>query len=1335
MGRIIPKYIVSIILVMLITIVVGGHITYADSVDNDTSIKGMFDKLSGKKEVDDKIEKTKEDASPAYKEKQKAEKTKKTKDQSYATVLFKDSKKNQRLMYYNQQTGTKAPTVESKIYKKTRNQNEATQYASFLYSLNHWNLYNVASTQQDSVLDWIVAIIKGIYGSILIGCFYLLSGLESLKTMFANIIDYLNVWKYIADGETISDKNPLHFLNPFIELYNKLTYFFKIALAVLMGWIAVRLVTGIGKARNRANYFKNKGSIVFYALLSMVLAATFASLSLSIASDMLKNSEGASTSAIEKIPRGMIVDTRQYIDNSLKKTKGKKGAEGTNNGYVLNHDTGFPKSYKETNHNLPTKELVEYMNTDNNQEIAKKLNGSTLLKHWAFSNSLNANDINTMYDLNTEAKKDNNYKFLQFKLDPQEDAVKLTGGKEFFGTELKDAQVSSASLAGNTGFGVFLNAIKMGAIILTITAVVITLYLAIFTGVINAMKDFFVNVSFSQMGAYQAFFGIIITGVMLLLGIGLTVFLIQLFPNVVLYLDEEFTKELNNYDFDGQLKQLLQTAVTVFVLWYGTKFVYKVRKGVMTFVSEWFSRILETMNPEGALGNSRMDSQALDNALASNLYGQEAAEGFANDPYGSSQDLKEKGMQSVRDLKNKGEQKLQSVRDLINGQDEENQGTGKEKTSAQFAGKASETDVGDSDADAQAEALEQDINEGLENLESRSERDVANNLGEQERSIANATDEFEKLNGSQKELQDAKNELEELKQNDAPREEILAAEKRVADAEQAYNSQLGKSQEASRALSRSGASIADIGQSKAEAMHDYHEASDDIEASEQKVADLSAEREEMEAFGATQPQLAKMDKRINDAKDELAMSQNKQKLAQKAYEANVSNPTVEKAARNELLEAQEQHVSAKRDYQQAMENGNLSTEEVTTLQQAASSLSEEVGSMKSQVENQIQSGEAKQNAVKFMKSNDGSAFTSHDYQTQQQEIERADQNVKQLQKQYDEAISSSSPNQDKVADIGRTLSTARRTYDNLQIANQAMNTGSNISHAIKSQEQVITQAYNNKVNAEQKMQDLQAKASAGATTDRTQIKEIEAEVKQTASAYNNAGRVMAGLQAVQSVGRINIPKADLNIIEANTNSDLKGLYDKQKNIADVQNTVGKLDSGGTAGIEETYALSQFQKEARRKASEKVKEASDRYNDIQQKIAKLRKAGQSGVAVEPQINRYKASLRETKAQLDRARNKEAFITSQGFNINSVGNTMKENIRDSKAKMNNASELVNDRKNKHDTILKTGGQTYNQLENYKQQVERDRKSAESNVQQLIRERTEKAATAKKNIKNNE
>lgn len=1353
MKRKILRYIVTILFSVIVALSISsGKIYGADEkssaekqaekqveqeLKDEYSLKGLRDKMNGTKALNDKIEEGKEKGNKEYKDAKKAEKTKTAKNKSYATVLFKDSKKNQKLMYYNKQTGTKAPTVQSKIKDNTHNEDEAIKYASFLNSLDAWNLYNVSSTQQDSITNLFIAFIKGCYGTVLLACFKLLTGLEALKNLFADMMDQLNVFKYITEGGSFPKDSPFYFLNWVLNIYHKLTTLAKVLLACFMGWIAFMLASGAGKARNRGSYAKNNGLKVIYAIVAMVIAAVFASLSITVATDMLRNSDGASTDAVEKIPRGMIVDSRQYIDNSLTDIKGKKGAEGTNDGYVLNHAEGFPTTPEKVNNDLPTKKLVNYMNTNNDDELAEKLDGGTLLYNWAYSVNLNANDISTMYELSQKNGEKNNQNYLAFKLAPQTDGVKLTGGKEFFSTELKDAEVSSSSLAGNTGLGVFLNGLKMGAIILTITGIILTLYFAIFVGFINAIKDFFINVSFSQMGMYQAFFGVFITGAMLILGIQLTLFLMQIVPDAILAVDESFTNQLNNYDkFDGSVKQLLQTVVTILALWLIVGLVWKVKKGVMKLVSEFFNRILDGMNPEGSIaGGSRADKRALENALNSNLAGQELSEGIANDPYGAAKNgigstvggIK-KGYKSLKDMQSKDDKEEQSVMSLMKNDEENANGLNDEKSS-EFSGTASSTSDDSDDVDANSEELERDINEGIQNLEDTSEQGVYRNLNERDESIANATNEFEQLNENQQELQSAKEDLANLKASGAPEEEIAAAEQRVTNAEQAYDTQLGKSQEAQRMLSRSGAGIEDIGASKAQAMQDYHEASDEIESAEQKVVDLTSEREEMEALGASQPQLAQADNKLNKAKDELLIGKEKQKLAQQAYESNVINPTAEKEARTSLVEAQDGQITAERELEQASSNGNLTTEEHTTLQNAASSLGGEVHTMKEQIDEQVRSGEAKQTAIQHMKENNGNAFSPNDIAIQQKELQNAEQKVANIQTQYEKAQMNPSNNSQRMEMLNNELSNAKANHSNLQVASQAINKGENVGGAIQAQQQVMTQAYDKKVQAEKALEKLEIQDKSGATTDRSEMKQAVAQVKQTQAAYSNAGRVMSGLYATNSVGATKVPEVKLQELESDNSNSLNGFYEQQKDVGGVQNTIGKLEKGGHADIKETHAISQFQKQARRKASEKVKRANDRYRDLQQKIAKMKKLEQNGVHVKPQVERYQSSLRQTKSDLDNAKQQEEHLTTQGFSINSVGNTMKNNYSSSKDKVKEMSELVGERKKSHQNILKTGGLSKDQLDKYKEQLSDEREKSQSDMEQFSRERESKVASIKK------
>lgn len=1332
----ITRYIVTILFALIVALSLSGNISYADAIDQDNSLKGLWDKATGKKDLDDKVEKTKEDADPKYKEQKKQENTKDTQASAYAKVLFTNGNKSKRLMYYTAQTNAKnVNTVESLIYKKTKNKTEATQYASFLNSLSNWHLYSVQSNINDDVLYFLIWVIKAAYGSILLGCFLFLSLLETLKNILAHIVDYLNVWKYIADSSGSIPKNsPFYFLNPVVDIYHKLSVFAKVMLALFMGWIAFRLATGGGRANNRSFYLKNKGLKVLYALFAMALAASFASLSLSVASDMLKKSSDASTSAIEKIPKTMIVDTNQYINNSLTDIKGKKGVEGTNNGYVLNHDKGFPKTPDEVNNNIPTADLVEYMNTNGDKNISKKLSGKTLLFNWAYTKKLNANDIATMYNLDQKLNEKNNMNFLAFQLDPQPDAVKLTGDKKMFSTE-KGAEVASSSLAGNTAIGVFLNALKMGAIILTVTAVIAMLYMAIFTGIANALKDFAINVSFSQMGLYQAFFGVFITGTILLVGIQLTLFLIQIFPDMILSIDQAFTKQLNSYTkVDGLLKQFGQTTVSLFALWILTMLVFKVRKGVMAFISNWFSHLLDAMNPQGSIaGNSRQDKKALENAINSNLMGQEGAEYAAQHPgetLGNGiNDLKNKGKSLKSLLSDKeDEEKNQSVKSLMDQQESENQLDG-EKTS-EFTGKASASEE-DADNNEASNKMEEDINEGLRNLGDTSEEGVARNLEEQDRRINDATNEFEKLNNAQEELDNARNDLANLKENGAPESDILAAEQRVADAEQAYNNQLGKSQEASRLLSRSGAGIEDIGASKSQAMRDYHDASNEIEDTEQKITDLTNEREEMEAFGASPAQLEKVDNRINKAKDDLAVSKAKQNLAQKAYESIINNPTAEKEARADLLQAQETQIQAARELEQATKHGNLTPEEFGTLQKAATSISSEVNAIKNDVDHQIRTNQVKENALKHMKDNCGKAFTTSDFDIQKNRLQNAEHRVESIQKQYNEAMNNPNESQLRIDHLSKELESAKGNYSNIQVASNAMNNGRNVVQALKAQEHILSDAYERKTSAEQSLNQLQSQEKSGVLTDRNVMKNTVSQLKQAEQDYSNTLRIISGLQAVKSIGSTQVPENKLQKLEQDNHKELNDLFEKQKEVSGVQSTIGRLGNGEKIDVRETHAISQVQKQARRKASEKVKEANDRYNDLKQKIDKLKKLEQSGVVVKPQVERYQSSLRQTKIDLDNAKKQEEFVSSQGFRINSVGKTMKNNYLDAKSKIQEATKQFNNKQKAHENILKTGGLSKEQLEQYKKDLAEEKQKSEANMQQFSRERAMKINAIKKEL----
>lgn len=1304
---------------------------------------GITDMLNpGKKELEDNInkdsEKFKEETFKDYKKDKAENQTSKAKEKAYATILFKNEDKNDTLMYYKAQTNAGAPTVEGKMEKATNDKAEGTKYASFLNSLYSWNLYKTYTNQAEVGGSIPIKGIKVLFGGFILLCMYLMSGIDKLLELFANLFDYLNIFQYIANekGE-IPEDNVFSFLNPVVHFFKQLTTVAKLVVAIFFGWVAFRLVTGTGRARARGHYFKTKFSKGIYAIIAIMFGAAFISGCFGMISDVLRSADGTATEAVEKIPSEIIVDNRQYIDNSLTKIKGKKGAEGTNNGYILNHDAeqGFPTTANAVETKIPSQKLVKYMNTNNDEEKAEKLNGKELMKRWTFSDSYTSNDISSMYNLaegDGWAGIDKKARQTQFKLAPGADGVKLYGGKDTFSFDLKDISIESASLVGNTSFGQFLNAVKLGVLVIGITFVVTSLYLAIFTGLINALKDFIVNFSLSTIGVYQAFFGIIMTAAMTMLGIGLVLGLVSLYPGMVTALDASFTDKLNEDDqFSGVIKQTLQTVVTVVVLWFCSKLVFSIRKGVMTMVQEWFTRILEAMNPDGGMSPSTSaDKRALNNAVDSNLYGQEKSED-AVDSMKNPVEAGKSGLNSLKDIKDKGQEKMQSLSSFMKDEDDDGivNGNGSGKKSSQFSGSVKGGTSDADDSETQGEKLEEDIQNGISDLEKTSDKDVKNNLNDQEKRIGEATEAFETLNSKGDDLRDAKQEYERLQNSGASQEELDSAKARVDDAQNAYDKQLGVSQNASRGLARTGASIGDIAEGRAKSMEDYNSANEEIQQAESNLTDLKEERSDMEAFGASKEDLQSMDKRIAVAEDKVSIAKGKQKLAKDAYESNVSNPIAEKDARNDLISANQAQNDANREFKEAKEHGNITKSEYSNLQKAATSLGSDVDAFKETIDKDVEKGEMKRNGLNFMKNNGGKAFASSDYGVQNSELERADNQVSNLQNEVKGATTKS-----EKESLNKQLQQAQAHHANVKTASNAMETGAYVNDGINSQQQVVSQAYEKRMNAEKTLNALKSKTNQGKMVDREEMRAAESGYKQAYSGHQHSERVLSGLQALHAVGSKNVEPSQLQVMNQQNDDNLEDLYKHQQQFSDVKGTINTLNNGGKASPQQTSLLSTVQKRVKKSATQKAMKASKHYNDTLERLEQLKRDEKNGVPVRSKIMRETANLKQAEKAKNHAEQKQSFVDSQGVQIRRTGKAMTKNIADAQIKVKDSANKVTERKQDHQNILKSGGLSTKQLQDYKKQVIQDRQGSERNKQQFIRERASRIDEMRKALSTN-
>lgn len=1310
---------------------------HADMFDIDTD-PGLDSKklerigeTQAEKDLKKNAEKTREKKDKNYKKKKK----KKRAEKAYAKYMFDDTAKNQTLMYYKAQTNAGSDTVESIIDDKAT-EGAGKPYATFLNTLYNWNLYKTYSDQVDVGKGIIVKGIKLIFGVPLLCCFYLLDGIDHLLGLLGDLVGYLNIWQYLTDSQgEIPKDSPFYALNPFVQMMHKLTTLAKIFIAIFLGWIAFRLVTGVGRARSRGTYFKNGISKVIYAMLSVAFAALFISSVFGLISDMLKNAGGVSTSAVEKIPATVIVDDRQYIDNSLNKIKGKKGSEGTNNGYILNHDhPDFPKNPKDMANKIPSQKLVQYMNTDGNKEIEEKLDGKQLLKDWTFSTKYTALDIDSMYSL---SEGDSKFMGLgkgkdavtQFKLSPGPQGVKLFGGKDFISFDLKDVSIESASLVGNTALGQCLNAVKMAAMIFVVTFVITSLFIAVVRGLISAYKDFIVNFSFSQLGFYQAFFGIFITTIMILMNIFLFFAIIGQFPDLVTATDAKFTESLNqDSKFSGVVKQFLQTILSLIALWICAMLAHKLHKGVLTMVGQWFTQILETLNPDSAYGSSNnAHHRALQNALGSNTYGNEAATGMLTDPIGSAQS----GMQSLKDLKEQGEEKATSLKSLM-GNDEEDGYGSNGQSSSQFSGRVSATD-GDSDyqdADAQGEQIEENIQEGLSGLEQQSDKAIDKNLDSQERSVGEATEAFEKLNDAETELQNAKDEYDRLEKNDASPEELQDAQSRIDAAQNDYDKQLGIAQGASQSLAKSGASVGDVAQGRVQSMQDFHNAGEEIQKAETELQDLQDQRHEMELYGGSPGDIKTLDRRIGEAQDKVDLAKQKQQLAKQAYDANINNPTAEKDARNDLIAANQSEVAARRELSEAQAHGNLTQQQYGSLQQAAKNIQPELEKYSSDLNSRIQQQEQKQHALQFMKNNGGLAFTNADQNVQSQELERADQQVSQIKQDLSQAKANKKPKQ-TIQELNEQLSNAQAHFANVQSATNTMQSGYNVDDGMNAQQQVVSQAFSRRIQAEKALNNLKKQESAGQLVDRTEMKQAESQFQQAASQHQHAERVLSGIQAVSSVGSKQVSPQQIESVIQDNNSNLDSLAKEQANADKVQSTVNNLEQGGKASAEETSLLSTMQKRIRKDKSARAKQATDNYKATLERLKKLKQQQKRGMPVRSEIKNVEASARQAKKQMNQAVDSETFVAHQGSVIRQTGRTMIQNIQNAQNNVKEQVDKVATRKINHKNILRTGGLSSDQLQNYKKSIAEERRSKEQNKQKFLRERASRISQIRKDL----
>lgn len=1263
---------------------------------------------------------------------------KKTEDkkikQSYASKLFDASKsKNQSLMYFDKQTNSGAPTVESIIKDKTKGGN-GEAYAAFLKTQNKWNLYNTYTSQLDTGTGVIGAIIKWTVGGTLLLCLYIMDAIDGFIKILAELLDYLNIFKYMSDGSgNIPESNPFHVLQPIVDIYKGISVFAKLFIALSLGFVLFMIGLGIGPTRrSKGSYFGRKVGKLLLGLASLALLPFILSAYFGLISDIFTSGGNFAKSSINSKPADYIVDNRSYIDASLTAVKNEKNNGALNDGYVLNHDN-YPTTDKEIKNQVPTPSFINYLNTGESGSNTKEKtpDGKTLLIKWISSDTMTANDIDSIYSLSDKDGK--GWKFwnndekrsFAFKLAPEADGVKTFDGKDIISLDLNDVSIQTASLAGNTGLGVFLNGIKMSVNIIGTTLVVLVLFFSVIRSLIKSFSLFITNLAISGFAVPTAILATVSVMVMLLVSIVTAGIFVALYSQLVDAIDELVSDALNkNFDFGGGIaKQTILTGLAVLVQWIAALFVFKGRGAITTSIEQFFGRLMDRMGMQLGLqstGGAGDPREALGEMAAADKAGSSGFENQLSKPLDKGKEALESLPETAKGLAGSA---AKSGLDKLRGNgDDDNSLNGNI---------SSEESV---DGDEQGESVEKSLEDGLNAMGAYTERGLNNNLDDQDSSISDAISANDDLKQAEDDLQDAKDNYEALERAGASPETLADAQKDIDNAQANYDNALGNSQEAARNMAGTGVTAEGIANAKEQSARDFAKASTDVQNAQQELDDLQGQRQQLEKAGASQNELENMDDKIANAQERVNGAKDRQQLAEDAYRSNVGNLEAEKDARNDLLSAQQGERAAQRNLANAERNGNLEHSDKTALRNTAQSMSQNIEGLKSEANEQLSKAESAQGALNYMEDNGGKAFSDSDKNYQSGVISNAGKNIDDLKGQISQANK-----QGASADVKKGLNTklqeAQSVKSGAETVMGAIDSGKASQEAIAAQSQIVDSASNTLAQAESQVAQLKQRENAGEMIPREEMNNAQQNLRSASQTKQQASRILSGLHAQSVVGSNEASPQRISEMKASNDNQLRELKGKTGKFEQASKAINEVANGGNINKENTASMMEAQKIAQSQASQRTTAAKDNLDNIQSKLGNLKQQQANGKPVTGDIKRMTASAAQASKQYEKAKGYEDHVKSQGSQIRSAGRKMVENTTAAKDDLAEQQRLKANRKSAHDNILKSGGYTKEQLQTLKDEITSERSNLESNSRGFRNDRKDKLANVQMKLNKSE
>ena len=1263
---------------------------------------------------------------------------KKTEDkkikQSYASKLFDASKsKKQSMMYFNEQTNSGAPTVESVINKEEGN---GEAYAAFLKTQNKWNIYKTYTSQLDTGTGIVGRIIKYIVGGSLLFCLFIMDAIDGFVKIMAQLLDYLNIFNYMTDDSgNIPQKNPFHVLQPLADIYKGISVFAKLFIALSLGFVLFMIGLGIGPTRrNKGSYFGRKIGKLLLGLASLALLPFVLSAYFGLISDIFSSSSDGefAKSSINSKPADYIVDTSGYIDASLTAVKDKKNNGALNDGYVLNH-ANYPTTNKEINDKVPTPSFVRYLNTGTTGEDAKDKSpdGKSLILKWINADTMTANDIDSIYSLSDDDGKawkfwnNDEKRSFAFKLAPEGDSVKTFDGKDIISLDLNDVAIQSASLAGNTGLGVFLNGVKMSVNIYGTTIVVCILLFSVVRALVKSFSLFFANLAIAGFGVPRALLTTISVMIMLFVSIVSAAVFISMYSELVDAIDSLVSDALNeNFDFGGGIsKQTILTGIAIVVQWLAALFAIKGRGAIISSIEEFFGRIMDRMGMQlgipktSGAGDPR---EAISNMAAADKAGSSGLENQLSKPLDKGKESLESLPETAKGLAGSA---AKSGLDKLRGNgDDDNSLNGNI---------SSEESV---DGDEQGESVEKSLEDGLNAMGAYTERGLNNNLDDQDSSISDAISANDDLKQAEDDLQDAKDNYEALERAGASPETLADAQKDIDNAQANYDNALGNSQEAARNMAGTGVTAEGIANAKEQSARDFAKASTDVQNAQQELDDLQGQRQQLEKAGASQSELENMDDKIANAQERVNGAKDRQQLAEDAYKSNVGNPEAEKDARNDLLSAQQGERAAQRNLANAERNGNLEHSDKTALRNTAQSMSQSIEGLKSEANEQLSKAETAQGALNYMEDNGGKAFSDSDKNYQSGVISNAGKNIDDLKGQISKANK-----QGASADVKKGLNTklqeAQSVKSGAETVMGAIASGKASQEAIAAQSQIVDSASNTLAQAESQVAQLKQRENAGEMIPREEMNNAQQNLRSASQTKQQASRILSGLHAQSVVGSNEASPQRISEMKASNDNQLRELKGKTGKFEQASKAINEVANGGNINKENTASMMEAQKIAQSQASQRTTAAKDNLDNIQSKLGNLKQQQANGKPVTGDIKRMTASAAQASKQYEKAKGYEDHVKSQGSQIRSAGRKMVENTTAAKDNLAEQQRLKANRKSAHDNILKSGGYTKEQLQTLKDEITSERSNLESNSRGFRNDRKDKLANVQMKLNKSE